>query len=229
MTSSRLPGKVMLEVGGRSLLEIHLHRLARSGFPVVIATTENTTDDPIIALANSLGIPFVRGSEADVLSRFWLAAETFKAEHIVRVTSDCPLIDGELIGSAALEYLNLAESPCYLSNCEHRTFPRGLDFEIFPTSALMTAQKNAVDASDREQVTPYIKAQIPGLVHRHFQDSENFSQWRLTVDQHEDFKLLKILIEDFHADQLSYPALKALLKSQPNLAQLNAHIEQKKV
>ena len=138
-TSTRLPGKVLLEVGGRTLLDHHLDRLATSGLGVYVATTVNATDDGIVELARRRGVGVHRGSEDDVLARYHECAVANDLDVVVRVTSDCPLIDGRVIAEGVAEFLRQDDPRLYLSNVVARTFPRGFDFEIFGAPLLAEA------------------------------------------------------------------------------------------
>ena len=131
MTSTRLPEKVLKLIGGNPMLKYHTDRLKESGMPVFIATTVNKTDDPIVAFCQEENIPFYRGSENNVLSRYYECAKENKLDVIVRVTSDCPLVDGELIRKAWEDYKDSFKKYSYISNGVNRTYPRGFDFEIF--------------------------------------------------------------------------------------------------
>ena len=156
MTSTRLPGKVLMPAAGRPLLAHHLDRLSRTpGLDaVVLATTVNATDDPVVACAESLGIQVFRGDEQDVLGRFAGAAALARADLVVRVTADCPLIDPALVGRLITAFRD-DPSLDYLSINSSR-YPRGLDAEIFPRRLLDEAAANAADPAEREHVTPYI-------------------------------------------------------------------------
>lgn len=160
MTSSRLPGKVLLHAAGRPLLAHHLDRLRQSRRldAVVLATTTNATDDPVAELAEGLGVPVFRGSEHDVLARFAGAAERFAADVVVRVTADCPLIDPALVDRAVERFqAGRAETPPvdYVS-IDTSLFPRGLDAEVFTRAALDAAMAEAADPWEHEHVTPFI-------------------------------------------------------------------------
>src|SRR5262245_34128657 len=156
-TSTRLPGKVLLPVGGRTFLEHHLDRVAfGNSFPVIVATTVNAEDDPIVAVAERAGLPWYRGSELDVLERFAGAADQNALDVVVRVTSDCPLIDGRVVAAGVERYLAEDDPRLYAANTLERTYPRGFDFEIFSADLLREAHKDATRPEDREHVTSYL-------------------------------------------------------------------------
>ncbi|RDC62012.1 cytidylyltransferase domain-containing protein [Adhaeribacter pallidiroseus] len=226
MTSTRLPGKVLLLVKNVSLLKYHTDRLRQSGYPVFLATTVNPTDDVIAEFAITENLGWYRGDENHVLSRFYETAKNHGLEVIVRVTSDCPLVDGELIKQGVEEYLKINSESVYLSNTVIRSYPRGLDFEIFSFRLLAEAAKKAQGSFQQEHVTPYIKEQA---TLEHIVYPEDASNFRITVDTPEDFELIQILIENFAADQLGSKDLIRLLRNHPELTQINAHIEQKKI
>jgi spore coat polysaccharide biosynthesis protein SpsF len=229
-TSTRLPAKVLLEAGGRTYLEHHVDRLRRTGLPVIVATTTNTDDDPIVQLSERAGIPYFRGSEDDVLSRFAGAAREYGLDGVVRVTSDCPLIDPEIVAAGVDRWRAENDAGVYLSNCLERTHPRGMDYEVFSAARLFEADERATLPADREHVTPYLHQNRPGDIRLvSLPWSGGGSQYRLTLDTADDRKLLDALIEDHAADKLNCAELVALLDARPELAALNAHIEQKKL
>ncbi|QNH64144.1 glycosyltransferase family protein [Hymenobacter sediminicola] len=230
MTSTRLPGKVLMPVAGQPLLHYHVARLQASGLPLYIATTANATDDPLAAFAETYALPCTRGDEHDVLSRYRQCAAQHELDVIVRVTSDCPLLDGEVLFQGVRDYLQANDSRLYLSNVLDRTFPRGFDFEVFSRELLEEAFTQATLPSDREHVTPYIHQNRSGRVRfRHITRPTDRSHYRLTVDTAEDFELVRQLIETYGAATLSAEGLIELLDQHPELAALNAHIEQKKL
>lgn len=230
MTSTRLPGKILKEVNHKSLLQYHIDRLLQTGFEVIIATTTNNTDDPVCEFAEKQKIKYHRGSEDNVLSRFYEAAKKFDLDVIIRVTSDCPLIDPHLIRNSVEKYLQFNNQNLYMSNGTERTFARGFDFEIFSFQLLEEAFKNATDKSDQEHVTPYIWKNRSGKVELYpVKQTIDNSRFRITVDTADDFELIKTLIEKYNADQLSYNEIEKILAENPALVSLNAHIEQKKV
>ncbi|MFF0266575.1 cytidylyltransferase domain-containing protein [Kribbella sp. NPDC004536] len=230
VTSTRLPAKVLLTVAGRSYLEHHLDRLSRTGLPVIVATTTNFNDDLVVQLCDEDGFPVFRGSEDDVLSRFAGAAREHHLDGIVRVTSDCPLIDPEIVAAGVDRWRAENDPDLYLSNCLERTYPRGMDFEIFSAARLYDAEQNATLKADREHVTSYLHQNRSGQMRLlNLPWSEDGSQYRLTLDTPDDWKLLDALFEDFDASHLNCAELVKILDEHPELATLNAHIEQKKL
>lgn len=230
MTSTRLPGKILKEVNHKSLLQYHIDRLLQTGFEVIIATTTNNTDDPVCEFSEKQKIKYHRGSEDNVLSRFYEAAKKFDLDVIIRVTSDCPLIDPHLIRNSVEKYLQFNNQHLYMSNGTDRTFARGFDFEVFSFQLLEDAFKNATDQSDQEHVTPYIWKNRSGKVEIYpVKQTTDNSRFRITVDTADDFELIKTLIEEYNADQLPYNEIEKILAENPALVSLNAHIEQKKV
>lgn len=230
MTSTRLPGKVLKEINGKSLLQYHIERLRKAGLPLVLATTTNQTDDVLVSWASRQGVPYFRGSEADVLSRFFGAAAQEGFEHIMRVTSDCPLVDSEVLRTAVDEYLALGSDQIYFSNALKRTFPRGMDFEIFSFKMLMEAQALATQNFEREHVSPYFYKSHPEkfkLVD--FLNDSDHSGYRLTVDEADDFKLMELLIGQYGCAEKSVSEIVRVLERHPELAKINQWVDQKKV
>ena len=231
MGSTRLPGKVLLPAAGRPLLDYHVEHLHQSGLPVLLATTTESADDVLAAYAQDQNLPYYRGSETDVLARYYHAAREFGADTIVRVTSDCPLVDGELIGAAVRRYQAEDNPLAYRSNSIVRTFPRGLDFEIFSFELLKEAFEHATLPYEREHVTPYLKTNPATAGRVVFRDEVwsggDFSQFRITLDTPEDYTVLRCLMEEHDAANLQLPELLALLVAHPEIMALNAHIEQK--
>ncbi|MBM7518708.1 cytidylyltransferase domain-containing protein [Nocardioides nitrophenolicus] len=228
MTSTRLPGKVLIEVGGRVLLDLHLGRLAGVGDVLVVATTTNQADDRVADLAAQRGVGVVRGSEHDVLGRYAVAARSYDLDAVVRVTSDCPLIDGHLVAEA-VELFRAAGDPwLYLSNTVERTYPRGLDFEVFGAEALFDADTHATDPGHREHVTPYLRGNGSGRMRlRSMRRADDAANLRLTLDTADDLALIRALIEDHGGAAMSGDELVELLRRHPELAALNAHVEQR--
>jgi spore coat polysaccharide biosynthesis protein SpsF len=229
-TSTRLPGKVLLQAGDRTFLEHHLDRLGATGLPVIVATTTNVDDDPIVVLAEKAGVGVFRGSEEDVLSRFAGAATEYGLDGVVRVTSDCPLIDAEVVAAGVERFRAEDDEDLYLSNCLERTYPRGMDYEVFSAKRLLDAEAQATLAADREHVTPYLHQNRSGQIRLvNLAWDGGGAQYRLTLDTEDDRRLLTTLIEQYGADQLKCADLVAILAAHPELPALNQHIEQKKL
>lgn len=229
-TSTRLPAKVLLTAGGRTFLEYHLDRLVATGLPVIVATTTNADDDPIVELTEKAGLPVFRGSEHDVLSRFAGAASQYGLDGVVRVSSDCPLIDAEVVAAGVERWRAENDENLYLSNCLERTYPRGMDYEVFSTVRLLDADAHATLPPDREHVTPYLHQNRPGDVRLlNLPWSGGGAQYRLTLDTEDDRLLLTELLEKYGASRLGCADLVGILAGHPELVALNAHIEQKKL
>ncbi|ETZ24503.1 cytidylyltransferase domain-containing protein [Pedobacter sp. V48] len=197
--STRLPGKVLLKIGGSELLKIHLARLKLCAKvdKIIVATTIQESDNQILSLCEKWGYQVSRGSVDDVLDRFYQAVVNIRPKWVVRVTSDCPLIDPELVDAViALAQVNGVD---YCSNGIIENFPDGQDVEVFKFSALEKAWKEAKLKSEREHVTPYIR-QNSGkdkiFSSLNFPCAHDFSKIRMTVDEIRDFELVTRLIED---------------------------------
>lgn len=229
MTSSRLPGKVLLPFAGTTIIGAHLDRLALADAPVVLATTTNAEDDLLAQTAVARGVAVVRGDEQDVLGRFTDAADAAGLDVVVRVTSDCPLVDGRLIANGLAQWRRQGDSRLYLSNTVDRTFPRGFDFEIFSAASLREARIRASRPEEREHVTPWLRAEQNG--HRVVQvvrDRDGAESIRLTLDTSSDYRMLSRLSElvpellDQNCEQVI-----SGVRSHPELVEVNAHVEQK--
>jgi spore coat polysaccharide biosynthesis protein SpsF len=234
-TSTRLPGKVLLEAGGRTLLDHHVDRLQAADLDVYLATTVNATDDPIVALAEARGLPVHRGSEDDVLSRFTGTIEAYDLDTVVRVTSDCPLIDGALVREAVDLFARAGDPWLYVSNGLERTWPRGFDLEVFSAEALLDAGAHATEQPQREHVTPYLYANGSGRmtlrnVARTPDGRErDAASYRITLDTEDDLRVIRALIEEHDAATLDAEEIIAVLDTHPELVAINAHVEQKKL
>jgi spore coat polysaccharide biosynthesis protein SpsF len=229
MTSTRLPGKVLKTILDKPLLEYQIERLqrVRNIDELVIATTINMTDEPIVSLCHQLGIHCYRGSENDVLSRFYGAAQEYAADAVVRITSDCPLIDPQIIEQVVDFYKSTDYD--YVSNCLERTYPRGMDTEIFSMLALSEAFAEATTIPDREHVTPFIYRQSERYRLGYVYYEKDYSHYRWTVDTQEDFALIRRIIEALYPQQPEFTleVCLDLLNQHLDWAQLNSHIEQK--
>lgn len=197
--STRLPGKVLKEINGKSLLQIHLDRLkkCKNVSEIIVATTNNIEDAPIFNKAIEWGFNAVRGSETDLLDRFYQAVKDQNPDWIVRVTSDCPLLDPMLVDK--IIGFTQEKNKDYGCNIFIENFPDGQDVEVFKFSALETAWKNAKLLSEREHVTPYIRNNSDysgGILFSavNYTCDSDFSKIRMTVDEAIDFDLIEVLI-----------------------------------
>lgn len=204
--STRLPRKVLMEINQTPLLKIHLDRLKKSKNidKIIVATTNSAEDNIIEKLVTEWGYEVYRGSEIDVLDRFYQAVKYINPLWVVRVTSDCPLIDPILVDEVVAYAQN--KNIDYCSNTLIENFPDGQDIEIFKFSALEYVWKNAVKNSDREHVTPLIRelSNYKGnnlFSAINFDNEGDYSQIRMTVDEKRDYELIKIVIEEMGVDK----------------------------
>jgi spore coat polysaccharide biosynthesis protein SpsF len=231
MASTRLPGKVLKEVLGKPLLEYQIERLrmVKSADQIVVATTLNDEDGAILQYCERLSLPCFRGAEQDVLSRYHAAATAFNADAVVRVTSDCPIIDPDIVERVLRYYHENATKFDYVSNCLTRTYPRGMDTEVFPFRILEEAFFEATEPADREHVTPFICRQKQRFRLANVAYHKDLSCHRWTVDTGEDLALIQRIIESLY---LRIPAFRMedvldLFDRDASLFQINAHIAQK--
>lgn len=234
MGSTRLPGKIMKQVLGKTLLEYQLERLSRVTLAdqIVVATTSNDNDTPIVKLCTELGVAYYRGSEDDVLARYYEAATQYNAQVVVRITSDCPLIDPLVVDQVIGYYLEHQNNWDYVSNTfPQLTYPRGLDTEVFSYRALQEAYHEAVDASEREHVTIFIKRRPERyrIFNYTYQRDESMNRW--TVDTPEDFELIRRIVTELYPKrpQFTLEDCLQLIESNPDWKLINAQIAQKLV
>lgn len=233
MTSIRLPGKVLKTVLDKPLLEYQIERLRRVKLAdeIVIATTTNRTDQPIVDLCERLSVPYFRGSEEDVLARYYGAAKVNQADIIVRVTADCPVIDPQAIDQVIQFYLDNKSKYDYVSNFLNRTYPRGMECEVIPFRVLDEVFLKATRYSDREHVTPFIYKRPERYSLGNVAYLDNLSYHRWTVDTPEDFELIKRIIEGLYPSKADFTLtdILDLFAQHPSWIAINAHIEQKSV
>ncbi|HAM34787.1 MAG TPA: hypothetical protein DEB40_00925 [Elusimicrobia bacterium] len=232
MTSTRLPGKVLMDLAGRPMLAQQLRRLrdCRRADALVVATTTNSSDDPVADIARAEGAQAFRGSETDVLSRYALAAREACADIVVRVTSDCPLIDSEQTDRVIQALEDSAGTCDYASNILPRTFPRGLDAEAFTREALERMNSLASSAPAREHVTYFLLKERPELFKTcSVVDAQDNSDLRWTVDTPEDLAMVRRIYLELGLDRkiLPYREVLAYARAHPELSALNAGVPQK--
>lgn len=215
---------------GKPLLFFELERLKQVA-PIdqlLVATTTNPEDDPIIALCDDLGVSSYRGSEHDVLSRYYEAAKQFKADVVVRFTADCPMVDPYLATSIILEYIEARGYLDYIG-IDYASIPRGVDVEVFSFAALECAYYEGKSKLDREHVTWYIHRNPQQFKISRYAIKSNWSHYRLTVDTLEDFHLVKAVFERLYEDNpfFTLETVIALLMENSELTALNSEIKQK--
>jgi spore coat polysaccharide biosynthesis protein SpsF (cytidylyltransferase family) len=229
MGSTRLPGKVLADLGGRPMLarQVERLRLVPGVDRIVVATSDTTIDDPVAALVQSLdGVDLWRGSEDDVLARFAGVAAAFDLDVIGRVTGDCPLIDPVVIGKV-LSVFNATAGCDYSSNCRPRTWPSGFDVEFVSRRALDAADAEATDPFDRQHVLVYVFTHPERFRCVNVEnDGPGSPDLRLTVDYREDLDFVRTLFEALapHWPTFGLAELLDVLKSRPSLLQINAAV-----
>lgn len=231
MGSTRLPGKVLRNINGKPLLAYEIERLQQTMTidQFVVATTTKETDNPIVDFCKEYGLSFYRGAEEDVLARYYEAAREFKANQIVRITSDCPLIDPKVVDTIVRTLENGKYD--YVSNTLTRSYPRGMDAEIFTFEALEKAHLEAKKSFEREHVTPYFYFN-PELFNIHevmYKNDQSSHRW--TVDTIEDLKLVEQILAAFSYESCEFylEDILELMKSKPDLAMINSKVKQKKL
>jgi spore coat polysaccharide biosynthesis protein SpsF len=228
MGSTRLPGKVLMELGGSTVLSRVLARLRRSRWidQIVVATTCSGLDHVIDLECQRMGVACFRGSEDDVLDRFYRAAQKYHAEAVVRITADCPLTDPELVDDVIRVFRN--QHADYANNTVSRTYPRGLDVEVFTYAALSQAWQEASKRYEREHVTPYFY-EHPTLFRMTSANGQtDYSRYRWTLDTDEDLRLIRAIYARFrNQDDFSWLDAIAVMEKEPQLAELNGNVLQK--
>jgi spore coat polysaccharide biosynthesis protein SpsF len=230
MGSSRLPGKVLKDLGGETVLARVVRRLQRSRqiARIIVATTTAPGDEVIVAECDRLQALCFRGAEQDVLDRYYQAARANAADAVVRVTSDCPLIDPELVDETVEVFRD--KHADYASNVFPRTYPRGLDTEVFSFDALDRAWREAREAHQREHVTPYLYEHPQIFKLASLSGAADYSRYRWTLDTREDLELLRAIYSRFDGrDDFSWKEVLRLMESEPELAELNSQVLQKSV
>lgn len=233
--STRLPGKVLKEICGKNILHHEIDRLKKCKEidEIVIATTDKEDDDKIVNEAKKLSVKYFRGSENDVLSRFYYAAKENNADIVVRVTSDCPCIDFEILDKMLLYFKEKYKEKQvdYLSNTIKRTYPRGYDIEIFTFSALEKSYINAKKEYEREHVTPYIYDKTNNFLKLSFENTEDYSKYRVTLDTIEDYTVIKNIFENLYYKNPYFKLNDVVqyLNNNLHIVDINKHIEQKKL
>ncbi len=257
MASSRLPGKILLDIAGQPMLARVQARTSRSAtvHEVVVATTTESSDDPVAAFCNARDITYTRGNQFDVLDRYYQAARQFGAGIVVRITADCPVIDPQLIDEAVSTLLGRprADQAGAMSEFDfvgnrlpppfHRSFPIGLDVEVCTFVALERAWKDGHEPQHREHVMPYLYERVKlsavspqlsvGLSQRGFQVGlrnhvPDYGRYRWTVDTPEDLEFMRQVYGRFAGrDDFSWKEVLELVHGEPKLMEINAGVQHK--
>ena len=229
--STRLPGKVLEGLAGQPMLVRVVNRTSRAKTldAVVVATTTQSVDDAIVHLCERQGWPYFRGGEEDVLDRYYQAASAFKADIIARITSDCPLIEPEIIDRVVNEFSVYCPEVDYMSNSLVRTFPRGLDVEVVSLDALRKAWQEDENPAWREHVTPYIRRHPEKFRIRNVTNDTDYSYMRWTVDTIEDLTFIRQIYDHFQNDAFTWKEVLHLLDVHPEWLEINRHVQQKVV
>lgn len=228
MTSSRLPGKVMLPLCNRPVLQVMIERLFSWRDEIIVATTNDGSEQPITELCERLGVRYFRGDTQDVLGRYYHTADTFNADDstiVVRLTSDCPLIDNDLTSRVITEYTKGQFDMVSLG--PHSGYPRGLDCCVFSYPLLKKTHHQACSPEDREHVTLGM-AKFGDLRTKILSAGKDFSNYRLTIDEQDDYKAITAIYNQF-SDKIdfSFSELIEMLEKNPNLSKMNQHVQQK--
>lgn len=230
MNSERLPGKVMKPINGKPLIGILFERLKKANLPIILATSENKENNVLVEYALKHDIECFRGSEDNVLERYYEVAIKYKAKLIFRLTGDNPLMDPAVLRSALDLYNKINETRTYISSGLSKTYPLGISCELFSFELLKEAYENALTDSEREHVTPYMHKNKPGNINIvPLVGGMSKYYYRLTVDTPEDFELHRILIEKYQADKLNCEDIISLLDNNPELLKINGMINQKSI
>ena len=227
MSSTRLPGKVLKPILGRPMVALQIERLNRCKRldKLVVATSIQPDDRPIVDLCQKLEVASYIGNLENVLDRFYQAAKKYQADHIVRLTGDCPLIDPEFIDILISFYM---EQRCdYASYCRPPTLPDGLDAEIFSFEALEETWRRAEGPYELEHVVPYIIRHPERFSIANWEYSVNLSNLRWTVDEPEDFELVRQVFEQLYPKNPAFDTkdILRLLEERPELKTINMHIK----
>lgn len=226
-SSSRLPGKVMLPVHGAPMLLRQIERVRRSTAldSIVIATSDQSEDDPVADLAPQAGVDHFRGSLDDVLDRYYRAAERYSPDHVVRITGDCPLIDWNVIDGCVQFMIDGAYD--YASNTLRPTWPDGLDVEAMTFDALRTAWEQGRGIVEREHVTQFIHRHPDRFRLGSYESARDLSDLRWTVDEPEDLEFVRQVYDALYPANaaFTYEDVLGLIESRPDIALLNAAFE----
>jgi spore coat polysaccharide biosynthesis protein SpsF len=222
MNSTRLPGKVMKLLDNKNpslFYTINQLKSASKLDKIIVATTQLAEDDKIEEFSIKNGIECFRGEADNVLDRFYTCAKKYELDVIVRITADCPLIDPNIVNSA-IQIFN-SDKYDYIHNQDPRTFPDGLDIEVFTFNVLEKAWKNAVLPSEKEHVTPYFRNHKEDFKIKSMINEKNLSFHRWTLDYKEDLELIRKIIQKINHRPILIEDIILLFNKEPNLFEIN--------
>lgn len=233
MGSTRLPGKVLMNISEKTVLHHVVDRVSqcRNIDDIIIATTTLDKDDLIVKEVEKIGCKYFRGSENNVLDRYYEAATFNKSDIIIRITSDCPLIDPLIVDKIIEFYINnnyeMVTNAC--SDSSKRTYPRGLDTEIFSYNVLKKAKENAKESYQLEHVTPYIYENTTNIFY--YKNNIDYSKYRFTLDTEEDLKLIKEIYSNLYFGENNFYLgdVIEVMENNPDLFFINNSIKQKHI
>ncbi len=222
MTSSRLPGKVMLDVRGMPVIRRILNSLEKCSLinKIIVVTTINNQDDILVDYLRENNYEYFRGSENDVLDRIFKATEKHNPDFVVRITADCPLVDPKIVDNVI--EIAIKRDLDYVSNTLKRTFPDGYDVEVVKFSILKKIKSITKNEKDREHVTLYITNNKEKFNVFNFEDGQIHPDWRVTLDNLEDYELIKKIYDSFPKNEIIYyEDVKKLFSTKPELIKIN--------
>ena len=232
MGSTRLPGKVLMDLCGQTVLERVVRRVQKCKYvnKIVVATSILPVDDEIEKACRKIDVPVFRGSESDVLDRFLRAAYAHHADICVRITADCPLIDPGLSDEIIQRFMQANPAVDYASNKIPQSYPRGLDTEVFSLAALKRAWENASQSYERTHVTIYMYEHPNQFSLLSITNDVNRADWRWTLDTSEDLEFIRQIYSRLGVtDRFTWRDVLALLINEPALRNINQHVVQKMV
>lgn len=225
MNSKRLPNKVLRELAGKPMLWHIINRISFSNYieKIVIAAADTEEDRIIVEFAKEYGIEVFTGSENDVLDRFYNTAKKFNLDPIVKISGDCPLIDPAILDNIIEFFVNNKSKYDYVSNTAEPTYPEGMDVEVFSFKALEKTFNEAKEALDRENITPYILRNKEAFRIYNYKNDKDYSKFRLTVDELEDFELIKQIFKRLYSEDNVFTMEQVIdyLETNPSLLLIN--------
>ena len=229
MGSSRFPNKVLRKIKGKTLLELYTNRVKKSQLvnKIVIATTKKSEDDIIKKIATKLGLECFRGSENDLLDRYYQCAKKYHADVVVRLTPDDPFVDYQVVDRAIQIYKD--NQVDFVTNHFDPTYPEGLDIEVYSINALEKSWQEAKLLSEREHVFPYIQNNQNQFKIINFKQEQDYSHLRWTIDYECDYEMTKVIYDYLYDKKPIFlqEDILQILDKHPEISEMNSHIKRK--